>query len=73
MTENPNIGKDEKDRTGEVCPRCGKGILLIDMDCVRENNSCVQCMNFVPLIFCVICWRFLLFFKILQEIFLHKW
>ena len=37
---NPKIGEDNKERRGEVCPTCGKGILLIDMDCVREQSCC---------------------------------
>ena len=60
--ENPKIGKDDKERTAEVCPTCGKGILLIDIDCVRENKSYAQCMDFVPLICCaalpLISWPF---------------
>ena len=53
--ENPNLGIDDKQRTAEVCPTCGKGILLIDMDCVRENNSCAPCILQFPLFCCVMC------------------
>ena len=58
--DSPNIGEDEKQRTGEVCPTCGKGILLLDV--VKENKSYAQCMMFCPLICCallpVISWPF---------------
>ncbi len=60
--DNPNIGKDEKDRTGEVYPTCGKGILLIYMECARENSLRATCVIFIPFVCCyflpVISWPF---------------
>ena len=59
--ENPKTGMDDKERRGEVCPTCSKGILLIDMDCVREKSSCSQALlkeNKIPiymLCFCSFC------------------
>ena len=53
--QNPTIALDQKNRCGEVCPACGKGILLIDMDCLRNNQQCRQCSIFGPMCCCVGC------------------
>ena len=37
----PTYGIDSKERGGEVCPHCGKGILLADSDLIRNKNRCV--------------------------------
>ena len=41
-----------KYRPREVCPHCGKGILITDSDMVRNNS---QCVVVGPLLLCFLC------------------
>ncbi len=52
---NPTNGIDNKERRGEVCPTCAKGILLLDMDCVREQSGFSFCICNLPLMCCFMC------------------
>ena len=52
--ENPKLGLDNKERTGGVCPTCGKGILLLDYDCVREKSCGEDCLVICPIISCIL-------------------
>ena len=50
---NPKIGIDNKERRGQVCPTCGQGILLLDMNCVREQSCCAPCTIQLPFFCCI--------------------
>ena len=52
--ENPKLGLDNQERYGDVCPTCGKGILLLDYDCVREKSCGAECLVFLPLFCCIL-------------------
>ena len=56
----PKWSIDREERIGELCPTCGKGILLLDMDCVRNKaNPCLQQADFFCCILCpFISWPF---------------
>lgn len=50
--QNPRFAKDQQMRAGELCPECGKGILLINMECVRQNHPCRECLLYGPMVCC---------------------
>ena len=41
---NPKLGTDTKGRTGYLCDKCKRGILLMDMDMVRNGDGGILLM-----------------------------
>ena len=35
--KNPNYARNMRNLVGEICPACGKGILLLDNKCVQDG------------------------------------
>ncbi len=52
---NPSLATNSRNLTGKICTSCGKGILLLDMDMVRNGNGqCLLCL--AMLCPCICCW-----------------
>ena len=55
---NPRYGTDSNYVSGEICTKCGKGLVLLDMDMVRKGHGACLLMLvvFFPCVCCYV-WR----------------
>ena len=44
-TTNPSFAYNSKNLFGHICTSCGKGILLMDMEMVRNGNGIILCYH----------------------------